>query len=203
MRTPVVLSTSARAAILLNLVLGVAVTGCADRARDDRPDRTTASGTEALGGEVPDADPAPPKVDACALLTDEEISEQLWLTLQPSERESYKPRGFDVSKADVPWGISRRCELGFRSKATIGDGPALRGTFIVMVSHASAVPVPERQKKPIPGVGDEAYRHEQTWYVRVGDLVASITDFRGTNEPGLEPESGRVALLKHIAGRLR
>ena len=203
MRTHVVLPATARAAILLNLAFALGTSACGDRARDERPDRTAEAGTEALGGDVPGADPAPPKVDACGLLTEEEISDQLWLTLQPSERQSYNPKGFDITKAEVPWGISRRCEFSFRSKAAVGDGPALRGTFNVMVSHASAVPVPERQKKPIPGVGDEAYRHQQTWYVRTGDLVASITDFRGTNEPGREPESGRVELLKHMAERLR
>ena len=54
-----------------------------------------------------------------------------------------------------------------------------------MVSgQAMADMVPDRQKKPIPGVGDQAFRHQQTWYVRKGDLVASVTDFRGTNGPG-------------------
>jgi hypothetical protein len=200
MRTRTILPARA---ILLSLVLAVGTAGCGDRGRGDRPGRSVVAGTEALGGDVADGEPAPPKLDACALLTDEEISEQLWLTLQPAERESYRPKGFEIARADVPWGISRRCEFSFRSNAVIGGGPALRGTFPVMVSDVRAVPVPERQKKPIAGVGDEAYRHQQTWYVRVGDLVASITDFRGTNEPGLEPEAGRVALLKHIAGRLR
>jgi hypothetical protein len=131
------------------------------------------------------------------------VSEQLWLTVNPSQRENYNARGFDVTRTEVPWGISRRCELEFRSRATVSGLPTLRGDFNVMVSRASAVGVPENEKKPIAGMGDEAFQHQEVWYVRVGDLVASLTDFDGTNEPGLEEDAGRLALLKLMAERLR
>jgi hypothetical protein len=177
-----------RTAARLVLALALATAACGDRAQ---------------GAQQEPRDPEPPKVDPCALLTDAEISDQLWLTLQPSERQTYKPQGFDVKKNEVPWGISRRCEFGYQSKAQVSGGPALRGVFNVMVSgKAMADAVPDRQKKPIPGVGDEAFRHQQTWYVRKGDLVASVTDFRGTNEPGVDPDAGRVAFLKLMAQRL-
>jgi hypothetical protein len=177
-----------RTAARLVLALALATAACSDRAQ---------------GAQAEPRDPEPPKVDPCALLTDAEISDQLWLTLQPSERQTYNPKGFDVKKKEVPWGVSRRCEFSYGSKSQVSGGPALRGDFNVMVSgRAMADMVPDRQKKPIPGVGDQAFRHQQTWYVRKGDLVASVTDFRGTNEPGLEPDAGRVALLKLMAQRL-
>ena len=180
----------------LVLALALATAACGDRADGAQQDQTADFDAEPR-------DPEPPKVDPCALLTDAEISDQLWLTLQPSERKTYNPQGFTVTKKEVPWGISRRCEFGYQSKAQVSGGPALRGDFNVMVSgKAMADMVPNPQKKPIPGVGDEAFRHQQTWYVRKGDLVASVTDFRGTNEPGLDPDAGRVALLKLMAQRL-
>jgi len=182
---------------LLALTLALGVAACGDRAQGSQPDRVAAADLEPK-------DPEPPKVDPCTLLTDEEISDQLWLSLQPSERKNYHPKGFNVTKNEVPWGVSRRCEFAYQSKAQISGGPILRGEFNVMVSDSSmANAVPERQKRPIAGVGDEAFRHQQTWYVQAGGLVASVTDFRGTNEPGLEPDAGRVALLKHMAPRLR
>ncbi len=187
---------SYRPAARLALALALTTAACGDRAQGAQQDRTADFDAEPR-------DPEPPKVDPCGLLTDAEISDQLWLTLQPSERQTYKPNGFDVKKNEVPWGVSRRCEFHYQSKAQVSGGPALRGDFNVMVSgKAMADMVPDRQKKPIPGVGDQAFRHQQTWYVRKGDFVASVTDFRGTNEPGLDPDAGRVALLKLMAERL-
>src|SRR6185503_4547378 len=140
-----------RPAGLLALMLAFGVAACGDRAQGSQPDRVAAADLEPK-------DPEPPKVDPCTLLTDEEISDQLWLSLQPSERKNYHPKGFNVTKNEVPWGVSRRCEFAYQSKAQISGGPILRGEFNVMVSDSSmANAVPERQKQPIAGVGDQAF----------------------------------------------
>ena len=199
---PQILRSAARAVALAGLALTLGAAGCGDRAEGTRADRAPVADAEPDDDGLP-AEPAPPSVDPCQLLTDEEISEQLWLTISPSQREHYNAKGFDITKTEVPWGVSRRCEYTFRSKATVSGGPVTRGDFNILVSRASLGEVADREKKPIPGVGDEAYRHQQVWYVRAGDLIASLTDFDGTSEPGLEPDAGRIALLKRMAERLK
>ena len=201
MPLPQLLRSAARAAGLIALALTLGAAGCGDRAEGTPAERTPLADAGAGDDGLP-AEPAPPSVDPCQLLTDEEVSEQLWLTVPTHQREHYNAPGFDITKTEVPWGISRRCEYTFRSKATVSGGPVFRGDFNVMVSHATFY-VADRDKKPVAGVGDEAYRHQQVWYVRVGDHIASLTDFDGTNEPGLEPDAGRVALLKSMAQRLK
>ena len=203
MPLPQLIRLAARGAAFGAMVLSLGAAGCGDRAEGTRADRTPLADAEPSDDGDIDGEPAPPKIDPCRLLADEELSEQLWLTVSPSQREHYNAKGFDVTRTEVPWGISRRCEFTFRSKATVSGGPATRGDFNVMVSHASLGEVADRYKKPIPGVGDEAYRYQQVWYVRVGDLIASLTDFDGTDEPGLEPDAGRIALLEGMAQRLR
>lgn len=201
MPLPRLLRSAALALAHVAMVLSLGAAGCGDRAEETPAGRTPLADAEAADDGLPE-EPAPPNVDPCRLLTDEEVSEQLWLAIPTHQREHYKTKGFDIAKTEVPWGISRRCEFTFRTKEMISGGPVWRGDFNVMVSHA-ALYVAERNKTPVPGVGDEAYHHQRIWYVRVGDHVATLTDFDGTSEPGLEPDAGRIALLRQMAQRLR
>lgn len=195
-----------RALALAGIVLASSAAACGERARGEQPDAADAGtgAAEAMG------DPAPtrPPIDPCALLTKQEISEQLLLTLSPTEVANLTPKEFEVTPTEVPWGQSRRCEFAFESKDRSGGGPVLRGQFNVMVSPIAFVSViQQRDRRPVAGAGPEIFKYqkmgERTYYVMKGKYGASLTDFRGTFDPsGNSPDAGRVALLRRIAERL-
>lgn len=146
------------------------------------------------------------EVDPCALLTREEISEQLFRSIHLSQREHYKTDEFDVETTEPGVGMSRMCEFRFASRDSVGGGPTWHSDFNLMVFPANAVALPEDQRKPIDGAGSDMFKEAGTaaaFYVVKGDLAVSLTRFPGQADD-LEggPDAGRVALLRQIAGRL-
>jgi hypothetical protein len=195
------------AATLAAVVLTCTAAACGERARTGEPGAAIAAAEpdESMDG----AAPAAPPVDPCALLTEKEISEQLLLTLSPSDVANLTPKEFKVAPSEVPWGESRRCEFAYESKdRNGGDTPVLRGTFNVMVSRiAFADAIQQKDKQPVTGAGPEIFKYqkmgEKTYYVTKGKYAASLTDFRGTYDPsGASQDGSRVALLRRIADRL-
>jgi hypothetical protein len=196
-----------RTASLAAVVLTCTAAACGERARTEEPGAAIAATEEAesMNGEAP----ARPPVDPCALLMEKEISEQLLLTLSPSDVANLSPKEFKVAPSEVPWGESRRCEFAYESKDRGGsDTPVLRGTFNVMVSPiAFANGIQQKDRRPVDGAGPEIFKYqkmgEKTYYVTKGKYAASLTDFRGTYDPsGTSQDGGRVALLQRIATRL-
>jgi hypothetical protein len=196
-----------RAISLAAAVLTCTAAACGERSRTEAPGAavTAAEADESMHGEAP----AQPPVDPCALLTEQEISEQLLLTLSPSDIANLSPKEFKVAPSEVPWGESRRCEFAYESKDRAGgDTPVLRGTFNVMVSPIAFVNgIQQKDRRPVDGAGPEIFKYqkmgEKTYYVTKGKYAASLTDFRGTYDPtGASQDGSRVALLRRIADRL-
>ena len=192
---------------LAAIVLACTAAACGERARNEPPKAAVAAADadEPMNDEAP----APPSVDPCALLTEQEISEQLLLTLSPSEVASLTPKEFKVAPSEVPWGESRRCEFAYESKDRSGGGtPMLRGTFNVMISRIAFVSgIQQKDRRPVAGAGPEIFKYqkmgEKTYFVTKGKYAASLTDFRGTYDPsGTSQDGSRVALLRRMADRL-
>jgi hypothetical protein len=195
-----------RAAGLAGIVLVTTAAACGERVQGEPHDDPVVAAAAAEAAS--DAAPAPPPVDPCALLTRQEISEQLLLTLSPSEVSNLTTKEFEVTPTEVPWGESRRCEFKYASMDRSRGGPLLRGDFNVMVSPIAFVDaIRPRDRQPVAGAGSEIFKYEKmgerAFYVTKGKYGASLTDFRGTHSPsGTSPDAGRVALLRRIAERL-
>ena len=199
-----------RAFALAGIVLASSGAACGERAQSEQPEAAN------VGAEAPDpmgdgAAPAPPPIDPCALLTEQEISEQLLLKLSPTEVANLTPKEFEVTPTEVPWGESRRCEFAFASKDRSAAGtPFWRGDFNVMVFPIDfATMIQERDRRPVADAGPEIFKYqkmgERTYYVMKGKYAASLTRFPGRFDPsGNSPDvdAGRVVLLRHIAERL-
>jgi hypothetical protein len=190
---------ASRAVALAALLLAAAVPGCGDRA-DDAGQR--AGSASEVGDPGAGDGPARVEVDPCALLTTDEISEQLFLAVSPSERANWTTQEFDITTTEPDWGVSRRCEYKFASREVVGGGPVWHSDFNVMVIDVGAIGVPERKRLPVEGAGPEIFRSsgERVYYVTKGAHAATLTSFPGTHEGG--EDAGRVALLRRIAERL-
>jgi hypothetical protein len=195
-----------RAFALAGIVLASSAAACGERARSEQPEAV--DGGAAAADAMDDAAPARPPMDPCALLTEQEISEQLLLTLSPTEVANLTPKEFEVTPTEVPWGESRRCEFAYATKDRSGGAPLLRGNFNLMVSPIAFVSaIQERERRPVAGAGPEIFKYqkmgERAYYVMKGKYGVSLTDFRGTFDPsGNSSDAGRVVLLRRIADRL-
>ena len=191
---------------LVGLLLTSSVVACGERPQTEQLDTADASAVAA--SPMGDTAAARLPIDPCALLTVQEISDQLLVTLSPEEVANLTPKAFDVTPTEVPWGESRRCEFAYESRDRRSGGPMLRGNFNVMVSPIAFVTaIQERHRRPVAGAGPEIFKYQQmgerTYYVMKGNYGASLTDFRGTFDPsGTSQDGTRVALLRRIAERL-
>jgi hypothetical protein len=185
---------------VLALTLGLAA--CGERAGGAQSDHN--AGAPAADVEESDGDggPARPPMDPCALLTKQEISEQLLQTQSPSERANWTSTEFQVVPTEVDWGVSRRCEVTWQSRQQVSGGPVVRGLFILMVFRSDGLGIPVRDRRPVTGAGPEIFRHQQVFYVTKGDYAVSLTDFKGTPDAGGNEHAGRVTLLRAAATRL-
>jgi hypothetical protein len=142
----------------------------------------------------------------CELLNPEEISEQLFLAVPATERQTWTSPDFDLSTTEPDIGGHRRCEYKFASRDSVGGGATWHSDFEVMVLPAKAVPLPEDDRKPIDSAGPDMFKEpgsRAAYYVVKGNLAASLTGFPGRreNESG-GADGGRVVLLRLIAQRL-
>jgi hypothetical protein len=145
-------------------------------------------------------------IDPCGLLTKAEISEQLFLSLPPSERANYSSPEFDISTAEPDLGVTRRCEYRFASRDSVGGGPTWHSDFDIMVFPSNAIALAEDKRRPIEGAGAGMFKEPGTraaYYVVKGSHAVTLTGFpgRGENEEG-GIDAGRLVLLRHIAERL-
>lgn len=187
------LEPASRAALLVALLLASAATGCGSGA--DAEEGAAYAG-DFEGGDAP----ARIDVEPCSLLTNGEISEQLYLSMSPSERAS-RPREFALSTTEPELGATRRCEYRFES----GDG-GWHSDFDIMVFPSNAIGLAEEKRRPIEGAGPEMFKESgprAAFYVVKGNLVVTLTGFpgRAENEEG-GPDAGRLVLLRRIAERL-
>jgi hypothetical protein len=188
-----------RAFTLVGMVLACSAAACGDRAQGAQTD---AHAGDPAAEPTDEATPRRPDVDPCALLTKDEIAEQLLITGFPGQRANYATTAFEITPVEAPWGESRRCEIAYQSRHKVGEGPAERGNFIVMVFRIDALGIPEDKREPVNGAPPEIFKHQQVYYVTKGGLAASLTDFKGTAGLTGDENTGRVALLRRIAERL-
>ena len=92
-------------------------------------------------------------VKPCELLKPEEISEQLFLAVQATERQTWTSPDFELSTTEPDIGLHKRCEYKFASRQQVGGGPVWHSDFEVMVLPANVVPLPEEDRKPIDSAG--------------------------------------------------
>ena len=142
----------------------------------------------------------------CELLKPEEISEQLFLAVPATERQTWTSPDFDLSTTEPDIGLHKRCEYKFASRQQVGGGATWHSDFEVMVLPANAVPLPEVDRKPIDSAGPDMFKESSgrpAYYVVKGKLAASITGFPGRREgESGGADGGRLILLRLIAQRL-
>ena len=197
-----------RAFALAGIVFASSAAACGERARSEQPGAEDAGAGAA--DPMGDATPAPPPIEPCALLTKQEISEQLLLALSPTEVANWTLKEFEVTPTEVPWGESRRCEYAFERKDQNGSTPVWRGNFDVMASPIALVSwIPQRDRRPLAGAGPEMFHAYKgggrDYYVMKGKYAASLTNFPRTFDSSAESQdsdAGHVALLRRIAERL-
>jgi len=195
------IESASRAAVLASLLLAAALPACAG---GDGAGREAASGSYVEDGEEGQARI---EVDPCALLTSEELSEQLFLSLSPSERANYRSQEFDISTTEPDLGVTRRCEYRFASRdSSGGGGPTWHSDFDIMVFPSNAIALADDKRRPIEGAGPEMFKESGTragYYVVKGPHAVTLTGFpgRGEDEAG-GSDAGRLVLLRHIAERL-
>lgn len=191
---------ASRAAFLAVLLLAVPVAACGDRAGAEQGADFAADVDD--GGDAP----ASLDVDPCGLLTREEISEQLYLSVPQSQRDHYSTPEFDVETAPADYGASRMCAYRFQSRDSVGSGPTWHSDFDLLVFPSNAVALPEDKREPIAGGGSGMFKERGTaagYYVVKGGLAVSITRFPGRPEDAEGgPDAGRLVLLQRIAERL-
>ncbi|HEU4829770.1 MAG TPA: hypothetical protein VFT04_11310 [Gemmatimonadales bacterium] len=189
-----------RAAFLAVLLLAVPGAACSDRAGAEQ------GADYAADLENGDDTPASVNVDPCGLLTREEISEQLYLSLPQSQRDHYSTPEFDVETDPADYGASRMCAYRFQSRDSVGGGPTWHSDFDLMVFPSNAIALPEDRREPLAGAGSGMFKERGTaagYYVVKGGLAVSITRFPGRQDDGEGgPDAGRVVLLRRIAERL-
>ena len=145
-------------------------------------------------------------VKPCELLKNEEIADQLFLSVSPAERPSWKSREFDLSTTEPDLGGNPRCEYQFASREDAGGGPAWHSDFDLTVFPANAIAVSEDDRNPIEGAGPDMFKEkgpQPAYYVVKGDLAVMLSRFPGRdeNEAG-GIDGGRLVLLRLIAQRL-
>jgi len=191
----------AHATLFAALLLAASLTACGDR-------EGAAGGAGYAGAGFEDGGDAPASitVDPCALLTREEISEQLYLSVPLSQREHYSTPEFGVEGTVADYGASRACAYRFESRDSVGNGPTWHSDFDLLVFPSNAIALPEDKREPIAGAGPDMFKERGTaaaYYVVKGGLAVSVTRFPGRGEDGEGgPDAGRLVLLRHIAGRL-
>lgn len=193
------LEPGSRCALLAALLLAAGVPACGGGADAEQ-------GAEFAGGFEDGEAPARIEVEPCALLTREEISEQLYQTIQADQRAHYTTDEFDIETTEPDLGTTRMCEFKFASRDSVGSGPTWHSDFNLMVFPSNAIALPEDKRKPIDGGGPGMFKEAGTaaaYYVVKGGLAVSLTRFPGRGEDAEGgPDAGRVVLLRRIAERL-
>jgi len=193
------METAFRAAHFAALLLAAAAAACGSGG-DAQQGAAYVAGLDDAGDT-----PARIDVEPCSLLTNAEISEQLFLSLPASERASWTTSEFELATTEPELGVTRQCEYRFESRETVGGGPVWHSDFDVMVFPSNAIALAEGDRKPITGAGPEMFKEpgpQAAYYVVKGNLVARLNGFPGRREEESDRDAGRLVLLRHIAGRL-
>ena len=140
------------------------------------------SASEETGVPAMSAASAADLPDPCGLVTDEEFSEYLWRGMEANQRKALEARNAKhiitkrVENVDNPAG--RTCYFQYQRVAgdsVWGEGDfqlrtLARQTFEMFAQSSSS-------RKPIPGVGDQAFDMSNAAYARRGDVGVEMGSF--------------------------
>jgi len=137
--------------------------------------------------------------DPCTLVTDEEVSDLLWKGMEANQREALQSKNakheFTKRVEDVSSPAGRTCYFQYRVVAS--DGVRGEGDFKLRTLAKQTWDIfagSGSTKKPIPGVGDEAFYMSNAAYGRRGNVGVEVVEF---NSDELE-----IELLTKAVARL-
>lgn len=120
--------------------------------------------------------------DPCTLVTDEEISELLWKGMEANQRAPLQAKNakYEYTKRveDVANPAGRTCYYDYRLVAS--DGVRSEGDFRLRTLAKQTWDIfagSNSTKKPVPGVGDEAFYMSNAAYGRRGNVGVEVVDF--------------------------
>lgn len=195
------------------LVVALSTSACGSKSESASPQDVSAyvggksaSGADAQGDDTGGggANEAIAAIDPCALLRNEEIVDQLEKAQEPNNLAAWKAKGgsWKITPSPEQQGIAKQCNYAF-----IGDAPD--GSFIhksdfkVIVTDGAFVSpdVNNAGKRPIPGLGDEAYfmsHGPMMPYARVGKVAVGLEGF-----PSTPTSKAGAELLRIAVGRVK
>ena len=149
-----------------------------------------AGGGQSEAGALPTSDDvgAPPPVEPCSLLSDEEMAGILAEQLPPDEG------AITVTSESSSLGDGGTCTYSW-TRATWGEGSGKEFQVAVMSPTNLTFSAAIGERTPIEGVGDEAFVTQENYFARVGDVVVHLVNLQET------PEAS-VAVLTAAAGKL-
>lgn len=144
------------------------------------------------------------KIDPCALLTKEEIIGQLEASYPPDQLAAFKSKSgkWQIDSNPEQMGTAKLCQYRFIATVQNGDTTHHSDFKLAVVEPAFVNPnLNQAGKRPIPGIGDEAYfmsRGPMMPYARVGNVGVGIEGF-----PSTPTDKAGVGLLRLAVGRVR
>ena len=154
------------------------------------PAPAAAGGSQSEAEALPTSDDvgAPPPVEPCSLLSDEEMAGIL------SEQLPADEGAITVTSESSSLGGGGTCTYSW-TRATWGEGSGKEFTIAVMSPTDLTFSAAIGERTPIEGVGDEAFVTQENYFARVGDVVVHLVNLQET------PEAS-VAVLTAAAGKL-
>lgn len=143
-------------------------------------------------------------IDACALLTKEEIIGQIEASYPPDQLAAFRNKSgrWQILSTPEAQGTAKFCQYRFLGILQNGDTVRRSDFKLAVVEPGFVNPnLNQAGKRPIPGIGDEAYfmsRGPMMPYARVGNVGVGIEGF-----PSNETDKAGVGLLRMAVGRVR
>ena len=143
-------------------------------------------------------------IDACALLTKEEIIGQIEASYPPDQLAAFRNKSgrWEIKSSPEARGTAKFCEYQFLGMVANGDTVRRSDFKLAVVEPGFVNPnLNQAGKRPIPGIGDEAYfmsRGPMMPYARVGSVGVGIEGF-----PSTPTDKAGVGLLRMAVGRVR
>lgn len=165
---------------------------------------TGSAATDGSDAGGSDARAAIAAIDPCVLLTKDEIIGQMEASYGPDQLAGFRSAGgtWAITPTPAQEGISKVCQYALTGTVKNGD-VRQRSEFKLIVTDGAFVnpDVNNAKKRPIPGVGDEAYfmsRGSMMPYARVGKVAVGMEGF-----PNTPTAKSGVDLLRMAVARVR
>ncbi|HKP15081.1 MAG TPA: hypothetical protein VJT85_03425 [Gemmatimonadaceae bacterium] len=143
-------------------------------------------------------------IDACALLTKEEIIGQIEASYPPDQLAAFRNNSgsWQILSNPEQRGTAKFCQYRFLGIVQSGDTVRRSDFKLAVVEPGFVNPnLNQAGKRPIAGIGDEAYfmsRGPMMPYARVGNVGVGIEGF-----PSTETDKAGAGLLRMAVARVR